>query len=61
VAEEGPRRGFSLSGWKAKRPRKPAAQSPELRRGQSLTYMETRKTTTQERAMAATIQGVHRR
>ena len=62
VAEEGPRSGFSRSGWKAKRPRKPAAQLElELWRGQSLTYMVTRKMATQAAVAAETSHGDQRR
>lgn len=60
VAEEGPRSGFSRSGWKAKRPRKPAAQL-ELCLGQSFTYMVTRKMATQATVAADTSHGDHRR
>jgi hypothetical protein len=60
VAEEGPRSGFSRSGWKAKRPRNPAAQL-ELWRGQSLTYMVTRKMATQATVAAETSHGDQRR
>ena len=45
VADDGPRSGFSLSGWKANRPRKAAAQLV-LCLGQSFTYMVTRKSAT---------------
>jgi len=60
VAEEGPRSGFSRSGWKAKRPRNPAVQL-ELCLGQSLTYMVTRKMATQATVAAETSHGDQRR
>ena len=60
VADDGPSSGFSLSGWKANRPRKPAAQLV-LCLGQSLTYMVTRKSATQAAAAPGTIQGDQRR
>jgi hypothetical protein len=59
--EDGPRSGFSLSGWKEKRPRKDAKQFPRPRSGQSLTNMVTRKTTTQATEAAGTSQDVQRR
>jgi hypothetical protein len=71
VAEEGPRSGFSLSGWKAERPRKPAAHllepgpEPELccrrRPGQSLTYMVARNSATHAAIAPDTSHGDHRR
>jgi len=45
VEEEGPRRGFSLRGWKENLPKEGATQEPELE-GQSLTYMTAIKTAT---------------
>lgn len=55
VSEEGPRRGFSLVGWKEKRPRKGAKQAEECL-GQSFRYMVARKTATLAAVMSGTSQ-----
>lgn len=55
MSEEGPRRGFSLVGWKEKRPRKGAKQAEECL-GQSFRYMVARKTATLAAVMSGTSQ-----
>jgi hypothetical protein len=67
VAEEGPRSGFSLSGWKEKRLRNPATQAPPPRwrrepaawAGQLLAYMVTANSTMLAATTSGTAHGTH--
>lgn len=54
VEEEGPKRGFSLNGWKENLPRNPATQSSSCL-GQLLKYM----TTTNITILATTNKGIN--
>jgi len=60
VKEEGPKRGFSLSGWKENLPRKGATQVPwNAFSGQSLTYIVTMKITTLANTKVGISHGTH--
>lgn len=58
VEEEGPRRGFSLKGWKERRPKKVAMQETEFL-GQLLTYMVMKNMIVLAITKAGIIQGTH--
>lgn len=60
VKEEGPKRGFSLSGWNENLPRKGATQVPwNAFSGQSLTYIVKMKTTTLANTKVGISHGTH--